>query len=103
MHEHAELILTLRHVPPTEELTYYVRKSCNALARCQDGPKEWTVVVVRRNAWDGPRYAVTITCGEIQGTDPVRAEDPDVFLAVRNAFNLAAHRLSGGAAMAEAC
>lgn len=79
--------ITLRGVPLDEELIYFVRRHGTAIERsgaCR-------VAIGRTN--HGVTVDVQVDGASALDRAHVREEDPDAFLAVRNAFCILAHAL----------
>lgn len=75
----ADLIVTFRAQPPSEEVVYFARRCAAKLP----GARRPMVVFVEARP-DTQRVTVR---GRGAGGGQTVAEDPDVFLAIRNAFD----------------
>jgi hypothetical protein len=89
--DHAGAVdITFRHMTPSDELVYFIRRYCRRSDADLGRRADWWVLVVREA--DRGRYRVRVLRDEPAGQAEVVELDPDPFLAVRNAYGLLSTR-----------
>lgn len=83
--------ITFRHMTPSDELVYFIRRHCRRADACWSRRADWWVIVVREAA--RARFRVRVMRADPQARAEVVELDPDPFLAVRNAFGILSTRI----------
>lgn len=88
-----DIEITLRGVPLDAALVHYVRESAGKLARIVGPKTRWHVRIQAAEEGARPAYEVGIDVWGSAAKVSLRHGDADEFVAVRDAFELAAQQL----------
>jgi hypothetical protein len=89
--QHAGAVdITFRHMTPSDELVYFIRRHCRRVDVQQGDRAEWWILLVREPGVG--RFQARVIREAPKGEAEATELDPDPYLAVRNAFEVLSGR-----------